>query len=167
MKKRNRRTENKRRQRRFLKHCNTYCTVNNNAFEGISCNFSISGLFLKTSRPLKENEIVDIVINLPDGSISKIKGRVIRSAQVSRSTEREKKIIRKKISRLQKEIEEKGLAVKAGERISIEIKALERALAIQDALEARDQNISEGIGIEILEKDANYLHLIRGCLLDI
>ncbi len=167
MKEKDEQTVNKRKQRRFPKQCTTHCTSNNDTFEGISCNFSISGLFLKTSRPLKDNEIVDIIINLPDGSISKIKGRVIRSAQISRSTEREKKIIRKKISRLKQEMDGKDLAGKARERIAIEIKALQRAIVIQNSLETRDQNISDGIGIEILEKDSNYLHLIRGCLHDI
>lgn len=167
MKEKDEQTANKRKQRRFPKQCTTRCTSNNDTFEGISCNFSISGLFLKTSRLLKDNEIVDIIINLPDGSISKIKGRVIRLAQVSRSTEKEKKIIRKTISRLKQEMDEKYLSAKAREKISLEIKALQRALVIQNSLETRDQNISDGIGIEILEKDSNYLHLIRGCLYDI
>jgi hypothetical protein len=164
MKKTDKKITNKRKQKRFPKQCATQCISKNVTFKGISSDFSISGLFLQTNHPLKNNEVVDIIIHLPDGSLSKIKGRVTRSSKEPRNTDREKNIIRKKIRKLEQEMDKQDLAGKARERIEIEINALKRALVIQNSLDMREQNTREGMGIEILEKDASYLHLIRGCL---
>ena len=85
---------------------------------GISSDFSLEGLFIRTNYPYIPGTIFDIVIHIPDGSVSKIKGKAVRA-----------------------------LKTPTGMVIGTPIKSLKN-----------------GMGIEIIERDANYLHLIRSLL---
>ena len=51
---------------------------NGKTYRGISSNFSLSGLFVKTPNPLEPETIVAIILHLPDGSTTRITGRVTR-----------------------------------------------------------------------------------------
>ncbi|MBI4684951.1 MAG: PilZ domain-containing protein [Nitrospirae bacterium] len=70
---------NKRQQKRFIYRCETEFNYNETTYRGISSNFSLGGLFLRTSYPAHPDTILDMVIHLPDGSYSKITGKVIRA----------------------------------------------------------------------------------------
>jgi hypothetical protein len=54
-------------------------TVDNLTLRGISSDFSLEGLFLRTNHACKPGTVLDIVIHLPDGSVSKVKGKAVRS----------------------------------------------------------------------------------------
>jgi len=66
----------RRRNRRFIKRCETEFVSNNITYRGISSNFSPDGLFIRTSYPFASDTLLDIVIHLPDGLITRVKGRV-------------------------------------------------------------------------------------------
>ncbi len=108
----------KRDQKRFIKRLNADFTVNGVTRKGVSSNFSINGLFIRTNYPYVVDTMLDIDIHLPDGEISRLKGKVVRSDKTSMG-----KVI--------------GMPVRS---------------------------MKNGMGIEIIEKDPNYLHLIRDLL---
>jgi hypothetical protein len=85
---------------------------------GISSDFSLKGLFIRTNHPYVPGTIFDIVIHIPDGSVSKIKGKAVRALKTPT-----------------------GLV-----------------------LGTPTKSLKNGMGIEIIEKDANYLHLIRSLI---
>lgn len=68
-----------RRHRRYIKRCEIEFSTNGTAYRGISSNFSLSGLFIKTSKPFAEDTLVDLIIHLPNGLISELKGIVRRA----------------------------------------------------------------------------------------
>ncbi len=105
----------KRQNKRFIKRCETEFTVDGITHRGISSNFSINGLFISTKRSFPSDTLLDIVIHLPNGSTSKLKGRVRRA-----------------------------LKTFAG-----------------NVLETPVKSFKNGMGVEIIEKDANYLELMR------
>jgi len=71
-------TQERRRQERFMVRCEVEFTGDGQKYEGISSNFSINGLFIKTEALFAPGTIIDILVHLPDGSISKLKGKVAR-----------------------------------------------------------------------------------------
>ncbi len=77
--------ENKRQQQRFVKRCEIKFSSNNRTHRGISSNFSLNGLFIKTERPLIRDTLLDIVVYLPDGSTSLLKGKVARPAKAAKA----------------------------------------------------------------------------------
>jgi hypothetical protein len=105
----------KRQHKRFIKRCNVEFVANDITYRGISSNFSLKGFFIRTNYPSTPDTILHIVIHLPDGSISKVTGKVIWALKTS-----------------------------IGSVIGTPIKTLKN-----------------GMGIEIIEKDTNYLHLIK------
>ncbi len=105
-------------QKRFIKRLNTDFSVDGVTRKGVSSNFSIKGLFIRTNYPYTPDTLLDIVIHLPNGQVSKIKGRVKRSLKTS-----------------------------LGRVMGAPVKSLKN-----------------GMGIEIVERDANYLHLIRNLI---
>ena len=109
----------KRRQKRFIKRCEIEFISGGVTYRGISSNFSLNGLFIRTSYPFAAGTIFDIVIHLPDGSNSKVKVRVARA-------------VRTEIGKMM------GASTKV---------------------------FKNGMGVEIVEKDANYLHFIRSLLI--
>lgn len=106
---------NKRQQKRFVKRCEVEFIADNHVVRGISSDFSQDGLFIRTNYPYVAGTIFDIVIHLPDGVDSKIKGRAVRAARTP-------------IGRVM------GTPVKTQKN---------------------------GMGIEIMEKDENYLDFIK------
>ncbi len=55
--------------------------LNNITYRGISRDFSLNGLFIRTKYPMAPGTIVDITIHLPDGLTSKLKGKVRRTSK--------------------------------------------------------------------------------------
>jgi hypothetical protein len=104
-----------REQKRFIKRLNTDFSVDGVKRKGVSSNFSINGLFIRTNYPYTPDTLIDIVIHLPDDNVCKIKGSVRRASKTS-----------------------------LGRVIGAPVKSLKN-----------------GMGIEIVESDSNYLHLIR------
>jgi hypothetical protein len=109
----------KRRPKRFVERCKIEFIANDKIYRGISGDFSLNGLFIRTNHPLPPETILKLVIYLPNGLTSKLKGKVKRALEVSlgKMTEPQKYLQR-------------------------------------------------GIGVEITERDSNYLHFI-GSLLDL
>jgi hypothetical protein len=82
----------KRQHKRIKGNCRVEFYTNGKMCEGVSGDFSINGLLISTHEPPALKSIVSITVHLPDGSTSKIKGRVRRvhkkagSAEVSGKT---------------------------------------------------------------------------------
>jgi hypothetical protein len=74
---------NKRQHRRLIRRCEIDFSYDNLTFKGISSNFSVGGLFIRTKNPLSPDTVFDMVIHLPDASLSKLKGSVARSTKTS------------------------------------------------------------------------------------
>ena len=108
----------KREFKRYRKRCETEVAVDGVTRRGISSNLSLNGLFVSTNRPFPPDTILDIVIHLPNGSTSKLKGRVRRT-----------------------------LKSPIGKVIRTPVKSLKN-----------------GMGIEIIEKDDDYLEFIKSSL---
>ena len=68
-----------RRHKRYMKHCEIEFSTNGTTYRGISSNFSLSGLFIKTSKPFAEDTTVELIVHLPNGIISALKGIVRRA----------------------------------------------------------------------------------------
>ncbi len=66
----------KRRHKRIIKRLNTEFSSEGSSFRGTSSNLSESGLFLRTIKPLPVDTQVEVSIQLPDNTISKLKGTV-------------------------------------------------------------------------------------------
>jgi len=75
---------NRRRHKRFIRRCNAEVVVDGSTYKGITSDFSLTGLFIRTSRLLQPQSKVGIKIELPDGSISTVSGFVRRSAAIAR-----------------------------------------------------------------------------------
>jgi len=71
--------QERRRQRRFLKRCTIEFTSNGQTYRGICRNLSLDGLFIKTRKPLALEKIIEMILQLPDGSTSRLTGRVTRA----------------------------------------------------------------------------------------
>lgn len=66
----------RRRHKRIIKRLDTEFSSGGSSFRGTSSNFSESGLFLRTQKPLPADTQVDVSIQLPDDNVSRIKGTV-------------------------------------------------------------------------------------------
>ncbi len=109
--------DKKRQQKRFTERCKIEFTANDITYRGISSDFSLSGLFIRTNHPFPTETILDIIIYLPNGLTSKLKGKIKRSLKIP----------------------------------------FERVMETQKYLQ-------RGIGVEITEKDSNYVHFIKALL---
>lgn len=109
----------KRKQKRYIKRCEVEFVSDGITYRGISSDFSLGGLFIRTNFSLAPDAILEITIYLPDGAISKLKVKVVR-----------------------------GWRTAIGRVMGTPIKSAKN-----------------GMGVEILEKDANYLHFIRSLLI--
>jgi hypothetical protein len=72
-------THENRKQTRFLKRCLIEFAADGQTYRGIVRNLCLDGLFIKTRKPLPPDKIVGIILELPDGSTSKLAGRVTRA----------------------------------------------------------------------------------------
>lgn len=104
----------RRTQKRFAKRCTAKFTADGQTYTALCRNLSLDGLFIKTRKPLSIDKIIEMMVDLPDGSTSKLTGRVTRA-------------IREPYSLM-----------------------LERA-----GIPSKD-----GMGIQLIEKDANYLDFV-------
>ncbi|MBI5639985.1 MAG: PilZ domain-containing protein [Nitrospirae bacterium] len=109
---------NKREQRRFIKRCEVEFTADNVTVRGISSDFSLTGLFIRTNHPLPPDTVFDMVIYLPDGTPLKLKGKTVRAAKMG-----------------------------TGRVIGTPVKSMKN-----------------GMGVEIIEKNADYLHFMRSLI---
>ncbi|MGC2062163.1 MAG: PilZ domain-containing protein [Thermodesulfovibrionales bacterium] len=110
--------QEKRRQKRFAKRCTAEFTSDGQTHSGLCKNLSFDGLFIKTRKPFDLNKIIEMTVHLPDGSTSKLTGRVTRAMKDRHSA------------------------------------ILERA-----GLPSKD-----GMGIQLIEKDANYLNFVTSLI---
>jgi hypothetical protein len=111
---------NKRKYRRFIRRCETEFSSGGESYRGISSDFSVAGMFIRTQNPLPPDTVLDITVTLPDGAMSKLSGLVRRAYKTSASR-----------------------YASAGGTIQ-----------------------KSGMGVELTEKDANYLDFLRSFLLD-
>lgn len=77
--------KDRRRHKRHTKRLRTVFTYGANTFLGFSSDLSSAGLFIKTQRGLRPGTVLAMEITLPDESVSKLKGRVIRTIKTSES----------------------------------------------------------------------------------
>jgi hypothetical protein len=68
----------KRRQKRFIERCKVEFTVNNKTYRGLSSNFSINGLFIRTKQLFQTETLLNITIHFPNDLTSQLKGKVVR-----------------------------------------------------------------------------------------
>lgn len=110
--------EKKRKRRRFIKRCSVEFEVDGVKRTGISSDFSLGGLFIRTNYPYPPDTVMEITIILPDGNHSKVMAKVRRANK----------------------------------------SALGRVIGTPS------KQYKNGMGVEIIKKDSNYLHLIRSLL---
>jgi len=108
----------RRKLKRFSDRLKISFHVNGIAYRGLSGNFSLNGLFIRTNHSFPLDTLLDIIIYLPNDLTSHLKGKVVRTSNET-------------------------LQVESGK--------------------ARGYD-EKGMGIEIIEKDALYLHFIRSFL---
>jgi len=108
----------RRRQKRFVKRCTIAFTSDGQTYRGICRNLSLDGLFIKTRKPLALEKTIEMIVHLPDGSTSKLTGKVTRATKEPYSL------------------------------------ILERA-----GIPSKD-----GMGIQLIEKDANYLKFLESLI---
>ncbi len=72
---------NKREHKRYIKRCRTEFSSFDRTYRGISSDFSLKGLFIRTTHPMGPGEVVDIVVHFPDDSISNLRGKVRRASR--------------------------------------------------------------------------------------
>ncbi len=75
-------TQEKERRKRCQKSLDVEFSANGGAYRGVSDNFSINGLFIKTDNCPAEETAIFIKVHLPDGSISRLEG-IVRRVQRS------------------------------------------------------------------------------------
>lgn len=66
----------KRRLKRNIRRCETEFTHGEVSNRGIASDFSEDGLFIKTTRPVAPESVIDMMVYLPNGSVSRLKGMV-------------------------------------------------------------------------------------------
>ena len=70
-------TGERRKGRRFIKRLETEFSAGETTYRGISSNLSIDGLCLRTNYPFPVGTVLKIVIHMADGSMVRVKGRVV------------------------------------------------------------------------------------------
>lgn len=70
---------NRRKHRRYIRRCEVEFISDGVTYRGIASDFSLNGLFIRTSYPLPPDTILDVTVHLPDGSTSQLTIRVIRA----------------------------------------------------------------------------------------
>lgn len=106
----------KRQHKRIKESCDVEFYSHGKEYRGVSDNFSVNGLLISTEDLLALQSVVSITVHLPDGSTSKLKGRVRRVHKMT------------------------GSAAQSG------------------------QILESGMGIEIMERDSNYIKFFMSLL---
>jgi hypothetical protein len=70
--------DNKRKYKRFITCFEMEYYANGQAYKGISRDLSVTGLFIETDNFLDSDSVVDILIYLPNGLTSKLRGKIRR-----------------------------------------------------------------------------------------
>lgn len=70
--------DNKRKYKRFTTCCEIEYYANGPTYKGISRDLSLTGLFIETDNFLDSDSVVDILIYLPNGRTSKLRGKIRR-----------------------------------------------------------------------------------------
>ncbi len=70
--------EEKRRQERFMKRCAIEFVAGGKKGIGISSNFSLSGLFIRTRARFAPGTTIDMLVHLHDGATTKLRGSIGR-----------------------------------------------------------------------------------------
>lgn len=73
--------QNKRKLKRFSHRCKMAFTVDGVTYRGLSSNFSLNGLFIRTNHPFPPETLLDIVVYLPNDLTAQVKGKVIRASK--------------------------------------------------------------------------------------
>jgi hypothetical protein len=68
----------KRRQKRFVDRYKVEFTVNDKTYRGLSGNFSLNGLFIRTKQKFQSETLLEILIHFPNDLTSRLKGKVVR-----------------------------------------------------------------------------------------
>lgn len=71
----------KRQQKRFIERCKVEFTVNDKTYRGLSNNFSLNGLFIRTKQLFQAETFLDIIIHFPNDLTSRLKGKVVRVSE--------------------------------------------------------------------------------------
>jgi len=71
--------QDKRQSTRFETTCEVEFRAEGNIYRGRSLDFSLNGLLIETDIRFPPHTVLDILIHLPDGTISRLKGKVVRS----------------------------------------------------------------------------------------
>ena len=69
----------KRQSTRFEKRCEVDFQAEGITHRGMCLDLSLNGLFIETDFRFSPHTMLDILIHFPDGTISKLKGNVVRS----------------------------------------------------------------------------------------
>ena len=70
----------KRKLKRFSDRQKISFTVNGVVYRGLSSNFSLDGLFIRTKHSFPPNTLLDIIVYLPNDLTSHLKGKVVRAS---------------------------------------------------------------------------------------
>ena len=73
--------ENRRKLKRFSHRCKIAFTVNGVTYRGLSSNFSLNGLFIRTNHLFPQETLLDIAIYLPNNFTAQLKGKVVRTSK--------------------------------------------------------------------------------------
>lgn len=73
--------KNKRYLKRYVECCKTKFTAFDKTYRGLSGDFSLNGLFIRTTHLFPPGTIIDMLIHLPDSSTSQLKGKVVRTVE--------------------------------------------------------------------------------------
>jgi hypothetical protein len=71
----------RRQHKRFIERCKVEFTVNNQTYRGLSGNFSLNGLFIRTRHLFQTETLLNITIHLPNDMSCRLKGKVMRVSQ--------------------------------------------------------------------------------------
>ena len=66
----------RRQYRRFIRRLEVEFSSRDRQYRGISSNFSLGGLFVRTNHPFAPGTIVDLTVHLPNGTAAALKGQV-------------------------------------------------------------------------------------------
>lgn len=108
----------RRNHKRYIKRLEVEFTVDGVIYRGISSDFSLKGLFIRTTYPVVPDTVLNVTIHLPDGSVSNIRVKVVRAWRT----------------------------------------------AVGRVMGSPVRTAKNGMGVEVVERDANYLHFIRSLL---
>jgi hypothetical protein len=73
----------KRRHARFIRRLETEFSAEGKEYRAISSDFSCNGLFIRTNHAFPPGTVVSILVHLPDGTPSVLKGRVRRALRTT------------------------------------------------------------------------------------